>query len=115
MRRSKSEFLCASMGSLYLAYILNYFMGASDSGISGSMATAIVTPHILCCMLGVVFSWLAFFGNRRGFALAAAIMFCVAAVVFVMYSTLMVPLIILGFVGYARIGTILQDDWRSLS
>ena len=100
------------MGSLYLAYILNYFMGASDSGISGSMAVAIVTPHILCCMLGVVFSWLAFFGNRRGFALTAAIMFCVAAVVFVMYATLMVPLIILGFVGYARIGTILQDEWR---
>ena len=115
MRRSKIEFLCAGMSSLYLAYILRYYMSAADSGLSGSMATAIVTPHILCCMFGVIFSWLAFFGNRRGFALTAAIMFSVAAVVFVMYAPLMIPLIIIGFIGYARIGSILQENGRTLS
>ena len=45
-----------------------------------------------------------------GMALTAAIMFCVAAVMFTMYAELCIPEIIFGFIGYVRIGKILNEE-----
>lgn len=59
---------------------------------------------------GFNFAWIAFFNNKRGMALTAAIMFCVAAVMFTMYAELCIPEIILGFIGYVRIGKILNEE-----
>lgn len=114
MERSKIEFLAAVTGTLYSIYLVRYFYDAADANLSGSLATFIVTPHMLFCVLGSIFAWVAFFGNGRGMALAAAIMFCVAAVVFVAYAPLTVPMILLCFIGYAMIGRINRKDTYSL-
>lgn len=110
MRRSKTEFLCAALGTLYSIYLLAYFADTAAGSIGGSIATMMVTPHMLMCVLGSFFAWIAFFNNKRGMALTAAIMFCVAAVMFTMYAELCIPEIILGFIGYVRIGKILNKE-----
>lgn len=105
MKRSKIQFLSAGLGTLYSVFLINYFMGTIND-LSGSIATALVTPHLLCCSLAAIFGWVGFFGNGRGFALTAAILYCVGAVIFVMYAPFVVPMIVLGFIGYAMIGRI---------
>lgn len=104
-KKSKIQFLSATLGTLYSLFLVDYFMGSLED-ISGSIATALVTPHMLCCVLAAIFGWVGFFGNGRGFALTAAILYCVGAVLFVMYAPFVVPMIVTGFIGYAMIGRI---------
>lgn len=66
MRRSKTEFLCAALGTLYSIYLLAYFADTAAGSIGGSIATMMVTPHMLMCVLGSIFAWIAFFNNKRG-------------------------------------------------
>ena len=107
MRRSVFQFFASMCGSAYTVYLLWYFHDISaDLSFSGSVAALIVTPHILCCTLAVIFGWLAFFENRRIFALTSAILYCSAAVIFMKYGPYLIPMIALGFVGYVMIGRI---------
>lgn len=119
-KRSFCQFLSAAILIAYTIFIIQYFFGASvdTSGdtatvnLSGSIATLMVTPHMLFCTLASIFSAVAFFANSRGFALTAAILECVAAVLFVMYAPFLIPSIVLGFVGYARIGALKRKAER---
>lgn len=90
-KKSKIQFLSATLGTLYSLFLVDYFMGSLED-ISGSIATALVTPHMLCCVLAAIFGWVGFFGNGRGFTLTAAILYCVGAVLFVMYAPFVVPM-----------------------
>ena len=119
-KRSFCQFLSAAILIAYTIFIIQHFFGASvdTSGdtatvnLSGSIATLMVTPHMLFCTLASIFSAIAFFANSGGFALTAAILECVAAVLFVMYAPFLIPSIVLGFVGYARIGALKRKAER---
>lgn len=105
--RSKVLFICALISSLYVTYLMNYFgssMGNMDSAeeISGAIATALVTPHMTIIGLGAIFSWLGFFLKKPWGALVGAILYCVGALIFMLYAVFCVPLIILGFIGYSK-------------
>lgn len=112
-KRSFCLLLSAVVGSLYAVYILDYFYGISNaallndttsiSDLSAVAATALVTPHLLLVALAVIFNWVGFFGNKRGFALTAGILYSVSAVVFLMYAMFVVIEIVFSFIGYARL------------
>lgn len=105
--RSKALFVCALLATAYVIYLMVNFgssMASSDSteAVGGAIATMLVTPHLVLVSLGGIFSWLGFFLRKPGFALVGAILYCVGAVLFLLYAMFCIPLIILGFVGYSK-------------
>lgn len=113
-KRSKSLFACAVLATLYVLYIifnLTGSMSSTDSAevIGGAIATALVTPHLIVVGLGAVFSWLGFFLRKMWAALVGAILYCVGALLFIVYALFCVPLIVLGFVGFSKQKKILGE------
>lgn len=105
--RSKVLFVTALMATLYVIYLVSYFtngMGDLNSSeeVGGALATALVTPHIIIMGLGAIFSWIGFFLKKSWGALVGAILYSVGALAFMLYIIFCIPLIILGFVGYAK-------------
>lgn len=115
-KKSVALIISAVLGVLYSIYIISYFSGAisgTGSGaetIGGAIATALVTPHMVCVVVATIFNVIAALANKRGFALAGAILYCVGAVLFLMYAPFVVPSIILSFVGYAKLGKIAKSE-----
>lgn len=106
-KRSKALFACALLATLYVLYLVVYFgnaMGDLNSAeeVGGAIATALVTPHMIVMGIGAIFSWLGFALQKSWAALVGAILYCVGTVLFLVYALFCIPLIILGFVGYAK-------------
>ncbi|WP_125153220.1 hypothetical protein [Clostridium rectalis] len=106
MKKSKVLIISAVLGIIYSIYLISYFGGAafgsnnSTEALGGAIATALVTPHMICVVLAAIFNTLGAFLNKAGFALTGAILYCVAGVVFIMYIMFVIPMIILSFIGY---------------
>ena len=105
--RSKALFVCALISAIYVIYLISYFgtaMGNLDSSeeIGGAIATALVTPHIIVMGLGSLFSWIGFFFKKAWAALVGAILYCLGTLLFIMYFIFCIPIIIFGFIGYAK-------------
>lgn len=100
--RSLIEFLAAALGSVYSVYLIKYFYFLGDD-LASTIATLIVTPHIVLCVLGSIFMWIGFFDNGKITALVGAILFSVAGAIFMTYLPLCIPIIILGFIGWRMI------------
>lgn len=112
--RSKVLFVCAILATAYSLYLIFYFgssMSSTDSAeaIGGAIATALVTPHMICMAVGAIFSWLGFLLRKSWGALIGAILYCVSALLFMLYAMFCIPIIILGFVGYAKQRKILKE------
>lgn len=107
-KRSLPLIISAVLGLAYSIYIISYFSvnmsGSGAEALGGALATALVTPHMVCVAVAVIFNIIAVFTNKRGFALAGAILYCVGAVLFLIYAFFVVPSIVLSFVGYAKLG-----------
>ena len=52
--------------------------------------------------VGVIFSWIGFIGRKSCESLVGVILYCVGALLFLLYAFYSIPLIILGFVGYSK-------------
>lgn len=105
--RSKILFISSLLITSYVVYLMihfgsSFFSDDSTEVIGGAIATALVTPHMLFLGLGAVFSWVGFFFKKSWAALVAAILYCVGAMLFLMYSMFVIPMIILGFIGYSK-------------
>lgn len=105
--RSKVLFVASLLTTAYVIYLMIYFGSSffSEDGaevIGGALATALVTPHMLMLGLGAVFSWIGFIFKKSWAALVAAILYCVGAMLFLMYAMFVIPSIILGFIGYSK-------------
>lgn len=96
------------IGVLYLIYSAVYWSGAAGSGldayeqIGSGIAAALVMPHLLATLIAVIFNALGLIMKKRAFALAGAILYSVAVVLFPMYFMFVIIEIILSFIGYAR-------------
>lgn len=116
MKRSKALLISAIIGTLYAIYLIVYFGGVmSNSGdtaeaVGGAIATALVTPHMALVVLAVIFNWLGYFMNKRGFALTGGILYSVAGVMFIIYILFVVPSIVLSFVGFANLKKIIESN-----
>lgn len=106
----KSKLLLASwiIGTLYLIYIIGYFFGgmASSSGtsetIATGLATALVAPHIFFVFLAVLFNLIGWVTKKPWAALTGAILYCVAALAFLLYLPFLLLEIIFSFIAFAK-------------
>lgn len=110
--RSKTLFVSAVLGTLYSIYIISYFAGGiigaknAAEGLGASIATALVTPHMICVTVAAIFSWFAFFMNLHWAAIAAGILYVVGGIVFLAYILFVVPMIVLSFIGVSKLNKI---------
>ena len=95
------------LGVAYLAYSVVYWSGVGDASgeeaLGGAIALALVTPHLVCTGIAVIFNALALFLKTPAFALVAGILYAVAIVLFVAYFMFVVIEMILSFVGYGQL------------
>lgn len=106
MKGRVSGFLGMALTVLYTIYIVSYFGEMAMDNLGGYIATAIVTPHMLCVAMAALFSLIGFFGKKRWAMLTAGILMAAAAVVFLTYAMFVVVQAVLLFIAYARMGVI---------
>lgn len=113
-KHSKLLLISAILGSIYAIYLIVYFGGGiaeskdAAEAAGRAIATALVTPHMILVALAVIFNWIGYFSNKRGFALTGGILYSVAGVIFILYLIFLVPSIILSFVGYAKLKKVVE-------
>ncbi len=105
--RSKALFICALSATAYSLYLITFIISSLNSSdgaelVGGAIATALVTPHIIFISIGAIFSWLGFFLRKSWSALVGAILYCVGVLLFLLYALYCIPMIILGFIGFAK-------------
>ncbi|AJA42669.1 hypothetical protein phiCT9441A_57 (endogenous virus) [Clostridium phage phiCT9441A] len=116
IKRSKLLLISAILGALYSVYLIWHFGGGifgSKDGVElagAAIATALVTPHMILVVLATIFNWVAYFSNKRGFALTGAILYSVAGVIFMLYIMFVIPSIVLSFIGYAKLKKIIESN-----
>lgn len=119
-KHSKALLVGAILGTIYSIYIIMYFTGAVGGSegteqIGAALATAMVMPHLLLVVLATIFNWVAYFTNKRGFALTAGILFSVGAVLFIIYALFVVPSLVLSFVGFSNLKKINAPATENIS
>lgn len=105
--RSIPAFIGLVLAFGYALYVTSYVAGinsgASDS--SEAAAAAVVglfaLPHMLIVWVGVILGTIGFFIRKVGLTLTAAILYACAALFFLVWGWMLIPSIVLGFVGYA--------------
>ena len=107
MKRSKLLLASAILGTLYLIYLISYFTGsmaATDGAalVGGAIATAMVTPHMLCVGLASLFSWIGWGASLRWAALVAGILFAVSILCMFLYALFVALQMIFCFVAFAK-------------
>lgn len=96
------------IGVLYAIYSIWYWTGTAGSGantaeqIGTGIATALVMPHLIATVLAVIFNAIGVFMHKRGFALAGAILYTVALVLFPVYFMFVVIEMVLSYIGFAK-------------
>ena len=108
--RSKAAFLAAVLASAYAVYSVVYWSGVagevdsadSAEAFGAGLATFLVLPHVIFTVVAALLGLIGFFTRSAGLILTSAILYSVAAVLFIVYAAFLVPSIILGFVGWAN-------------
>ncbi len=96
------------IGLAYMIYSFKYWGGANSNvadaseALGAGIATALVTPHLVCTFIAVVFNALGLFLKKRAFALVGAILYTVAMVMMPIYFFYVILEMILSYVGYAK-------------
>ena len=106
-KRSIALVLATVLATAYAVYLFVYFIGgvASAEGaeaLGGAIATALVTPHAFMFLIGAIFGWLGVLLRKSWAALVAAILYSVGTMLFLAYFMFGVPILIMGFIGYAK-------------
>lgn len=108
-KRSVLALIALILSAAYVVYLFTYFAGgiSSTSGDSAeqlgvALAGALIMPHFIVTMVGVLFNALGYFMRSRGFILVGAILYAVAIILFMPYFIFLIIQMILMFVAYAR-------------
>ena len=118
MKTKKSKCLLISwiLGVLYVLYLIGYIVNTNASmtetaeAIGAGIATVIIMPHLICTVLAVIFNVLGWAMNKRGFALTGAILYTVALVLMPLYFMFVIIQMILSYVGFAKLKTIMAAN-----
>ena len=106
-KRSTALVVATTLATAYALYLYVYFVGGTANAegldaVSGAIATALVTPHMLMFAIGAVFGWLGVFLKKTWAALVAAILYSVGTALFLAYAIFGAPILIVGFIGYSK-------------
>lgn len=106
-KRSKMLIFTTIVATAYAIYLCCYFWGgvANSDGteaLAGAIAGALVTPHMVLFLIGAVFGWLGVFFKKSWSALVAAILYSVGTALFLAYAMFGIPILVLGYIGYAN-------------
>ncbi len=110
--RSKVLFVSAVIGTLYVFYLISYFIGgtasagSTEEAIGTGLATVLVAPHMFMVFLAVIFNWIGFAMNKKWAAITCGVLYSVAGFLFMLYIMFVIPCIVLSFVGVAQVGKI---------
>lgn len=123
MKTKKSKCLLISwvLGVLYVLYLIGYIVNTNASmtetaeAIGAGIATVIIMPHLICTVLAVIFNVLGWAMNKRGFALTGAILYTVALVLMPLYFMFVIIQMILSYVGFAKLKTIIADNTAQMA
>lgn len=106
--RKRSIFLAVAtiLATAYTVYMFIYFVGgtATSEGTdatAGAIATTLVAPNMISFFIGSIFGWVGFGAKKSWAALVAAICYAAGALLFLPYAIVCVPLVVLGFLGFA--------------
>lgn len=108
-KHSKSLLAAWIVGAAYFIYITTYFWGKLEGTenpfeiIGAGIAFTLVLPHILLVLLAVIFNIVGWAMSKNWAALTGGILYCGAALVFLMYWFFVIPSAILSFVGFAML------------
>ncbi|WP_297421749.1 hypothetical protein [Clostridium sp.] len=120
LKHSKALLVAGILGALYSIYLIIYFSGTMTKGsgaeqVGAAIATVLVTPHMILVVLATIFNWVAYFTNKRGFALTAGILYSVGGVIFILYIIFVVPSLVLSFIGYSKLKKINEINSQNLN
>lgn len=106
-KKSKILLVSAILGTLYLVYLISYFMGSIASAdqteaLAGGIATMLVMPHMLCVGLATIFTWIGWAARARWGALVAGILYSVSILLMFIYAPFVIVQLVLSFVGFAK-------------
>lgn len=112
-RAVRSRLLLAAgiIATMALAYVLWYLFTSADSalqsddaayGLGTIIAVRLALPFAVASAVGTMFTWLAYFLNKRALALAAGILFSVAIILMLPWFFMDIVQMILCYVAYAR-------------
>lgn len=76
---------------------------ALGAQIGTTIGLAMLMPYFIVTALGTIFNWVGWLISKKGFALTAAILFCVALPLGVGNAVGLIPSLVLCFVGYSRL------------
>lgn len=108
MKKSKLLLASSIIGTVYLIYLIFYFTNnfiISKDGaeiIGAGLAAALVTPHIVCVGIAVIFNWLGWALKVRWGALVAGIMYAVSMVCMFLYAVFVLIEMIFCFIAFAK-------------
>ena len=107
MKRSKLLLASAIIGTAYLIYLITYFIGgmATSDGVEAlgvGLASLVVTPHMVCVLLAIVFNWLGWVLKLRWAALVAGIMYAVSILFMFFYALFVLLEMIFCFVAFGK-------------
>lgn len=105
---SKCLLISFILGVLYVIYSLFYWtsiQGADDfaSELGAGIAFSIVTPHLVCTAAAVIFNGVGLFLRNHWFALAGAILYTLALVLFPYYFMFVSIQMVLSYIGFIKI------------
>ena len=116
-RRSKVVLVFAVLGALYTVVLAVLWSGAQSAltelfltdpwlaglgTVAGGVASIVLLPHFISAVFASVLGLVGFFTRNDGFILASAIVFTLAVAMFFLSGFFLVPVVVLGFIGYAN-------------
>jgi hypothetical protein len=113
MKKSKLLLVSWILTLLYLVFVIVsvFALGNSENNneqAGAAIALLLMLPQLFVAFVGLIMNVLGWALNKKGFALAGAILYAVAMFLFIPYFFFLVIQTILSFVGYAKMGKVVK-------
>ena len=112
--RNNFALISAIIATLWMIVSISAFSNIASTVPTGDSAEAIGSqigatigilsqmPYLILMGLGIIFDWIGYWANKRGFMLTSAILFCVALLFSIFNGLGLIPCFILDFIGYSK-------------